>query len=370
MSVPDGETVEMTKRALVTGITGQDGSYLAELLLAKGYEVHGIVRRSSSFNTSRLDTIYQDPHAQNRRLILHYGDLNDASSLNRILRVVDPEEIYNLGAQSHVRVSFDTPEYTGEVTGLGATRLLEAIRELEIRPRIYQASSSEMFGKVLETPQSETTPFYPRSPYGVAKVYAFWITVNYREAYDLFAVNGILFNHESPRRGETFVSRKITRAVSRIHAGTQDRLYLGNLDAKRDWGYAKDYVEAMWLMLQQPVADDYVIATGETHTVREFCERAFAEVGITLQWRGAGLEEQGYDSHTGKTLVQIDPNYFRPTEVDLLIGDASKAREKFGWRPKTAFAELVPLMVQADVELAEREARGAGKDGIPMFVEH
>jgi len=363
------ETANMTKRALVTGITGQDGSYLAELLLEKGYEVHGIVRRSSSFNTSRLDTIYQDPHEQNRRLILHYGDLNDASSLNRILRVVDPQEIYNLGAQSHVRVSFDTPEYTGEVTGLGAIRLLEAIRELESRPRIYQASSSEMFGKVLETPQSETTPFYPRSPYGAAKVYAFWVTVNYREAYDLFAVNGILFNHESPRRGETFVSRKITRAVGRIATGAQERLYLGNLDAKRDWGYAKDYVEAMWLMLQQPVADDYVIATGETHTVREFCERAFAEVGITLQWRGSGLEEQGYDTRTGKTVVEIDPNYFRPTEVDLLIGDATKARQRLGWMPKTTFAELVPLMVKADVEIAEREARAAGKHGVPAFAD-
>ena len=295
------------KRALVTGITGQDGSYLAELLLAKGYEVHGIIRRSSSFNTGRLDEVYQDPHEADRRLILHYGDLNDASSLNRILRIVDPVEIYNLGAQSHVKVSFDTPEYTGEVTGLGATRLLEAIRELQIRPRLYQASSSEMYGKVLETPQSESTPFYPRSPYGVAKVYAFWMTVNYREAYALYAVNGILFNHESPRRGETFVSRKITRAVGRIRTGTQDRLYLGNLDAKRDWGFAKDYVEAMWLMLQQDQADDYVVATGETHTVREFCELAFARAGMPLEWRGEGIEEKGVDAKTGRTLIEVDP---------------------------------------------------------------
>jgi len=321
--------VATVKRALVTGITGQDGSYLAEFLLEKGYEVHGIVRRSSSFNTSRLDTVYQDPHEQNRRLILHYGDLNDASSLNRILRVVDPDEIYNLGAQSHVRVSFDTPEYTGEVTGLGATRLLEAIRELEIRPRIYQASSSEMYGRVRETPQNESTPFYPRSPYGVAKVYAFWITVNYREAYDLFAVNGILFNHESPRRD----------------------------------------VEAMWLMLQQDRPDDYVIATGQTHTVRDFCERAFAEVGIALAWHGQGLDEKGFDQATGKPptgkpLIEIDPRYLRPTEVDVLVGDASKAREQLGWTPTTGFEELVKLMVQSDVTLAEAEARAAGYSGV------
>ena len=361
--------VRATKRALVTGITGQDGSYLAELLLQKGYEVHGIVRRSSSFNTQRLDSIYQDPHERDRRLILHYGDLNDASSLNRILRIVNPDEIYNLGAQSHVRVSFDTPEYTGDVTGLGCTRLLEAIRELEIRPRIYQASSSEMFGKVAETPQNEKTPFYPRSPYGVAKVYAFWITVNYREAYGLFAVNGILFNHESPRRGETFVSRKITRAVARIAIGAQDRLYLGNLDAKRDWGYAKDYVDAMWRMLQADVADDYVVATGDTRTVREFCERAFAGVGIDLVWRGHGLEEKGFDRKTGKALVEIDPRYLRPTEVDLLVGNASKARKELGWTPTTGFEELVSLMVQSDVALAESEARAAGLDGVRAMVE-
>jgi GDPmannose 4,6-dehydratase len=345
------------KTALITGITGQDGSYLAELLLSKGYQVHGIIRRSSSFNTARIDSIYQDPHEESRRLVLHYGDLNDASSLNRVLRLSNPDEIYNLGAQSHVKVSFDTPEYTGDVTALGSTRLLEAIRELAIRPRIYQASSSEMFGKVVETPQSESTPFYPRSPYGVAKVYAYWMAVNYREAYGLFAVNGILFNHESPRRGETFVSRKITRAVGRIAIGLQDRLYLGNLDAKRDWGYAKDYVDAMWRMLQHPEPEDFVIATGETHTVREFCDLAFQEAGMEIVWRGTGDDEKGFDRKTGKTLVEIDPRYLRPTEVDLLIGDASKAREKLGWTANTRFTDLVKLMVASDMELARREAR-------------
>ena len=350
------------RRALITGITGQDGSYLAELLLAKDYDVHGIIRRSSSFNTERIDSIYQDPHEPDRRLFLHYGDLNDASSVNRVLRIVDPDEIYNLGAQSHVKVSFDTPEYTGEVTGLGATRLLEAVRELEIRPRIYQASSSEMFGKVREVPQNEETPFYPRSPYGVAKVYAYWVTVNYREAYGLYAVNGILFNHESPRRGETFVSRKITRAVGRIRLGMQQRLFLGNLDAKRDWGYAKDYVDAMWLMLQKETPEDFVIATGETHTVREFCTSAFREGGIELEWRGEGIEEVGVDRADGRVLVQSDPRYYRPTEVDLLIGDASKAREKLGWKPSTKFSELVQLMVAADLELARREARASGHE--------
>jgi GDPmannose 4,6-dehydratase len=342
------------KRALITGITGQDGSYLAELLLEKGYDVHGIVRRSSSFNTQRLEAVYQDPHDEDRRLFLHYGDLNDASSLNRILRVVDPAEIYNLGAQSHVKVSFDTPEYTGDVTGLGAARLLEAIRELQIRPRLYQASSSEMFGKAAEVPQSERTPFYPRSPYGVAKVYAHWLTVNYREAYGLYAVNGILFNHESPRRGETFVSRKITRAVGRIAMGLQDRLYLGNLDARRDWGYAKDYVDAMWRMLQQDQPDDYVIATGSTYSVREFCVRAFAGAGIALTWQGSGDGEQGVDG-SGRVLVEIDPRYFRPTEVDLLLGDATKARQKLGWTPATTFEQLVDLMTDHDLELARDE---------------
>jgi GDPmannose 4,6-dehydratase len=344
------------KRALITGITGQDGSYLAELLLSKGYEVHGVMRRSSSFNTGRIDDIYEDPHEKGRRLILHFGDLNDASSLNRILRIVDPQEIYNLGAQSHVKVSFDTPEYTGEVTGLGSTRLLEAIREMQTRPRIYQASSSEMFGKVVETPQTETTPFYPRSPYGVAKLYAYWMTVNYREAYDLFAVNGILFNHESPRRGETFVSRKITRAVGRIKLGLQDRLYLGNLDARRDWGYARDYVEAMWLMLQQDTPQDYVIATGQTHTVRAMCTRAFARVEINIEWRGEGESEKGIDAATGDLLIEIDLRYRRPTEVDLLLGDATRAKERLGWVPSTSFEELVDLMVDADLVLAEEEA--------------
>ena len=351
----------MPKSALITGITGQDGSYLAELLIAKGYVVHGIVRRSSSFNTGRLDAIYQDPHEEQRQLILHYGDLNDSSSLNRILRIVNPDEIYNLGAQSHVKVSFDTPEYTAEVTGLGAARLLEAIRELQIRPRIYQASSSEMFGKVDVSPQNEQTPFYPRSPYGAAKLYAYWMTVNYREAYGLFAVNGILFNHESPRRGETFVSRKVTRAASRIKHGLQDRIYLGNLDARRDWGYAKDYVEAMWLMLQCDEPDDFVIATGETHTVRELCDRAFARTGVTLAWEGSGDAECGIDTKSGNVRVEIDPRYFRPTEVELLLGDASKAKAKLGWSPRTNFADLIDLMVDADLELAAGEAHLAAK---------
>src|SRR5687767_2443616 len=344
------------KKALITGITGQDGSYLAEFLLSKDYAVHGIIRRSSSFNTDRIEHIYQDPHDDDVRLKLHYGDLNDASSLNRILRLVEPDEIYNLGAQSHVKVSFDTPEYTGEVTGIGATRLLEAVRELRIRPRIYQASSSEMFGKAEEAPQNEKTKFYPRSPYGVAKVYAFWMTVNYREAYGLFAVNGILFNHESPRRGETFVSRKITRAVGRIKYGLQDRVYLGNLEAKRDWGYAKDYVEAMWLMLQQDTPEDYVIATGETHTVRELCEKALAAAGVELEWKGSGAAEKGIDRSTGSTVIELDPRYLRPTEVDLLLGDASKARRNLGWEPKVTFEGLVELMVEADLRIAETEA--------------
>ncbi len=346
-----------TKRALITGITGQDGSYLAELLLAKGYEVHGVVRRSSSFNTARIDHIYQDPHDPNRRLFLHHGDLNDASSLNRILRVVEPHEIYNLGAQSHVKVSFDTPEYTADVTGLGAIRLLEAIREQALRPRIYQASSSEVYGKAAEVPQTEKTPFHPRSPYAVAKVFAYWSMVNYREAYGMFAVNGILFNHESPRRGETFVSRKITRAVARIRHGLQERLYLGNLEARRDWGYAKDYVEAMWIMLQQAEPDDYVIATGKTHSVREFCERAFRRAGFDLAWKGGGVEEKGIDARTGHPLVEIDTRYLRPAEVDRLEGDASKARRALGWAPKLTFEELTDLMTDADLEEAARESR-------------
>ena len=325
------------KKALISGITGQDGSYLAEFLLGKGYEVYGIIRRSSSFNTGRIDPIYEDPHVPHRRLHLVYGDLNDGSSLNRIIRTIQPDEIYNLGAQSHVRVSFDIPEYTGEITGLGTIRLLEAIRESGLKPKFYQASSSEMFGKVQDVPQCETTPFYPRSPYGAAKVYSYWITVNYREAYDLFACNGILFNHESPRRGETFVTRKITKAAARIKLGVQKDLFLGNLDAKRDWGFAGDYVQAMWLMLQAPKPEDYVIATGETHTVREFLELAFNR--LQLDW-------QKY--------VKIDTKYYRPTEVDLLIGDASKAKRDLGWEAKVRFEELAHMMVDADLA-AERE---------------
>jgi GDPmannose 4,6-dehydratase len=327
----------VAKKALITGITGQDGSYLSEFLLGKGYEVHGIIRRSSSFNTGRIDALYQDPHVPDVRLRLVYGDLNDASSLNTILRTIQPDEIYNLGAQSHVRVSFEIPEYTAEVTGVGTIRLLEAIRESGQKPKFYQASSSEMFGKVQEIPQRETTPFYPRSPYGAAKLYAHWITVNYREAYNLFACSGILFNHESPRRGETFVTRKITKAAARIKLGLQQDLYLGNLDAKRDWGYAGDYVEAMWLMLQQPQPDDYVIATGETHTVREFLDVAFRH--LDLDW---------------KEYVKIDPKYYRPTEVDLLIGDAGKAKKQLQWEPKVRFQELARMMVGADLE-TERE---------------
>jgi len=331
----------MAKRALITGITGQDGSYLAEFLLSKGYEVHGIIRRASTFNTGRLEPIYQDPHASRKRLFLHYGDLSDASALARLMLKVQPEEIYNLAAQSHVRVSFDSPEYTTDITATGAVRLLEAIREGGIKSRYYQASSSEMYGMVQEVPQKETTPFYPRSPYGCAKVYAYWITVNYRESYGMHASNGILFNHESPRRGETFVTRKITRAVAHIKAGLQEKLYLGNLDAKRDWGYAKEYVEAMWLILQQPQADDYVIATNETHSVKEFLQVAFDHVG--LDW---------------KRYVEIDPRYYRPAEVDLLIGDYSKAKQKLGWEPKTRFEELTKLMVDADVELLRRHQHG------------
>ncbi|HQY58626.1 MAG: GDP-mannose 4,6-dehydratase [Nitrospira sp.] len=333
-------------KALITGITGQDGSYLAEFLLAKGYDVYGIIRRSSSFNTARLDGIYQDPHISGAKLHLVYGDLNDASSLNTIIRTVQPDEIYNLGAQSHVRVSFDIPEYTAEITGLGTVRLLEAIRESGLRPKFYQASSSEMFGKVLEVPQRETTPFYPRSPYGAAKVYAHWITVNYREAYGLFACNGILFNHESPRRGETFVTRKITKAAARIKLGLQQELFLGNLDAKRDWGYAGDYVEAMWLMLQQEEPDDYVVATGETHTVREFLDAAFGHLG--LDW-------QRY--------VRIDPRYYRPTEVDLLIGDPAKAQRQLGWKPTVDFHRLAIMMVDADVEAERLKWHGTASRG-------
>ncbi|GFO65550.1 GDP-mannose 4,6-dehydratase [Geomonas paludis] len=349
------------KKAFITGITGQDGSYLAELLLSKGYEVHGMIRRSSSFNTGRIDHIYRDPHEADTRLFLHYGDLNDASSINRLLREIHPDEIYNLGAQSHVRVSFDVPEYTGEVDALGAVRILEGIQEAGITTRFYQASSSELYGKVLETPQRETTPFYPRSPYACAKAYAFYITVNYRESYNMFACNGILFNHESPRRGETFVTRKITRAAARMKLGLQDRLYLGNLDAKRDWGFAGDYVEAMWRMLQADRPDDYVVATGETHSVREFAEQVFGSLGMELSWQGKGEQEQGIDVKTGKVLIEIDPRYFRPAEVDLLLGDATKARRELGWEPKTSFAQLVKMMTEADMATAERELRADGK---------
>jgi GDPmannose 4,6-dehydratase len=337
------------RRALITGITGQDGSYLAELLLSKGYEVWGVVRRSSSITTWRIDHLYEPPWQEDRRLNLVFGDLNDASSLNRILKTVRPDEIYNLGAQSHVKVSFEIPEYTAEVVGVGSVRLLEAMRELGLDARFYQASSSELYGKAVESPQSETTPFYPRSPYAAAKAYAFHITRNYREAYDMFAANGILFNHESPRRGETFVTRKITMAVARIKAGLQDTLFLGNLDAKRDWGFAGDYVEAMWLMLQADEPDDFVVATGETHSVREFCELAFDRVGLPLSWQGKGLEEKGLGPD-GKCLVGIDPRYFRPSEVDFLLGDASKAQKQLGWEPGTRFRSLVDMMVDADLE--------------------
>ena len=336
------------KKALITGVTGQDGAYLAEFLLGKGYEVHGIKRRTSLFNTDRIDHLYQDPHEQGRRFILHHGDLTDSSSLIRIIQQVQPDEIYNLAAQSHVAVSFEEPEYTANSDALGALRILEAIRilGLEKKTRFYQASTSELFGLVQEIPQKETTPFYPRSPYACAKLYAYWITVNYREAYGMYACNGILFNHESPIRGETFVTRKITRALARIKLGLQDCLFLGNLDAKRDWGHARDYCEMMWLMLQKDVPDDFVVATGETHTVKEFCERAFAVVGIPITWTGAGVEEKGVDSRdASRVLVAVDEAYFRPTEVDLLLGDPTKAREKLGWVPRTRFEELVREMV-------------------------
>jgi len=338
------------KKALITGITGQDGSYLAELLLEKGYEVHGLIRRSSTFNTSRIDHLYQDPHLNGIKLFLHYGDLADASSISRLIEKIKPDEIYNLGAQSHVRVSFDIPEYTSDTTGLGAIRILDAIKDSGIKTRFYQASSSEMFGKVQEIPQKETTPFYPRSPYGCAKVYAYWTTINYRESYDIFACNGILFNHESPRRGETFVTRKITQGLAKIKLNKLDKLYLGNLDAKRDWGYAKDYVEGMWLMLQADKPDDYILATNETHSVREFTEEVAKNMGINLIWQGTGLEEKGVDKSSGKTIIEIDPKYFRPTEVDLLIGDYSKAKKLLGWEPKTNFQDLAKLMSEADLK--------------------
>jgi GDPmannose 4,6-dehydratase len=348
----------MTKRALITGITGQDGAYLAQLLLDKGYEVHGIKRRSSSFNTERIDHLYQDPHEPGARMHLHYGDLTDATNVVRVIQTVQPDEIYNLAAQSHVAVSFETPEYTANADALGTLRILEAIRilGLEQRTRFYQASTSEMFGKAPETPQRETTPFRPRSPYAAAKLYAHWITVNYREAYGLYACSGILFNHESPIRGETFVTRKITRALARIHTGLETRLYLGNLDSRRDWGHARDYVQAQWLMLQQPEPEDFVIATGEQHSVREFVVRAAAALGMSIDWRSSGAAEQGVDTASGRTIVQIDPRYYRPTEVDALLGDASKARSKLGWRPQISFDALVKEMVDADLALARRDA--------------
>ncbi len=346
----------MSKVALITGITGQDGSYLAELLLGKGYTVHGIKRRTSLFNTDRIDHLYQDPHVAGRHFILHYGDMTDSVSLTRVIQQVQPDEIYNLAAQSHVAVSFEEPEYTANSDALGTLRMLEAIRILgmEKKARFYQAATSELYGLVQETPQKETTPFYPRSPYAAAKLYAYWITVNYREAYGMFACNGILFNHESPLRGETFVTRKITRALSRIKLGLQDCLYLGNLDAKRDWGHARDYVQAMWLMLQQEKPEDFVIATGVQYSVREFVSAAAAQLGIEIKWEGSGVDERGLDSD-GKCIVRVDPRYFRPTEVETLLGDASKGREKLGWAPRISFEELVAEMVREDLKAAERD---------------
>ncbi|MFW5955521.1 MAG: GDP-mannose 4,6-dehydratase [Rhodothermales bacterium] len=347
----------MQKKALITGVTGQDGAYLAEFLLDRGYEVHGIKRRSSLFNTQRVDHLYRDPHKTGVRFFMHYGDLTDSTNLIRIVQEVQPDEIYNLAAQSHVQVSFETPEYTANADAVGTLRLLEAIRILGMQDhvRFYQASTSELYGKVQETPQNERTPFYPRSPYGVAKLYAYWITVNYREAYGMFACNGILFNHESPLRGETFVTRKITRAVARIKLGLQERLYLGNLSAQRDWGHARDYVEGMWQMLQQDEPDDFVLATGQTHSVRSFCEKAFAAAGIPIAWTGDGAEETGRHAETGDVLVEIDPRYFRPTEVDLLLGDASKAREKLGWQPRHTLDEMIQEMVERDLDDARDE---------------
>ena len=345
----------MSKVALITGITGQDGAYLAEFLLNKGYTVHGMHRRSSLSNTGRIDHLLQDPHYKDSKFFLHYGDLTDSSNVIRLIKNIEPDEIYNLGAQSHVQVSFETPEYTANSDGLGVLRILEAIRilGLEEKSKFYQASTSELFGKVREVPQKETTPFYPRSPYSIAKLYAYWIAINYREAYNMFACNGILFNHESPLRGETFVTRKITIAISNIMKGLQDKLYLGNLNAKRDWGFAGDYVEAMWLMLQQDEPDDYVVATGETHSVREFTELAFKEAGINLEWENEGVNEIGRDVNSGKVLVEVDPAFYRPTEVDLLIGDSSKAREKLGWKTKVSFEELVRMMIKSDLGITE-----------------
>lgn len=343
------------KKAIISGITGQDGSYLAELLLKKEYEVHGIIRRASTFNTKRVDHLYRDPHESGVNFFLHYGDMTDSSSMSRLIEKVKPDEIYNLAAQSHVKISFEVPEYTAETDALGTLRMLDAIKETGIKTRFYQASTSELYGKAREFPQTELTPFYPRSPYAVAKLYAFWIVVNYREAYNLYAGNGILFNHESPRRGENFVTRKITRAAVAIKEGVQDCLYVGNLDAKRDWGYAPDYVYAMWLMLQQDKPDDYVIATGETHTVREFIEKSFGHLGISIKWRGKGIEEKGIDKENGKVIVQVDPKYFRPTEVEHLIGDPSKACKELGWEPEVKFEQLVEIMTDADLEILKKK---------------
>ena len=347
----------MSKTALITGITGQDGAYLAELLLNKGYIVHGIKRRSSLFNTQRVDHLYHDIHEKNLKFFMHYGDMTDSTNLINIIQQVQPDEIYNLAAQSHVQVSFEMPEYTADADAVGVLRILEAIKSLGMqkKTRFYQASTSELFGLVQETPQKETTPFYPRSPYAVAKLYGYWITVNYREAYGMFACNGILFNHESPLRGETFVTRKITRAAARISLGLQEKLYLGNLDSKRDWGHARDYVEGMWLILQQEKPEDFVLATGETHTVKEFVDLAFKEAGVDLSWSGSGVDEKGTDKKTGKIIVEVDPRYFRPTEVDLLLGDPSKANKKLGWKPKISFKELVSDMVVSDIEEAKRD---------------
>ena len=361
----------MAKTALITGVTGQDGAYLAEFLLAKGYVVHGIKRRASSFNTDRIDHLYQDPHEKNVRLTLHYGDLTDSTNLIRIIQEVQPDEIYNLAAQSHVAVSFETPEYTANSDAVGTLRVLEAIRilGLEKKTRFYQASTSEMFGKVQEIPQRETTPFYPRSPYGAAKVYAYWITVNYREAYGLFACNGILFNHESPLRGETFVSRKITRALTRIKVGLQETLHLGNLDSRRDWGHARDYVRAQWLMLQHEVPEDFVIATGKQYSVRDFVVAAGSLLDMKIEWKGDGVEEVGIDTVTGRTLVRVDPRYFRPTEVETLLGDATKARQKLGWTAEVSFPELVAEMIESDLDLAKRDALVA-KEGYKVYSYH
>ncbi len=358
----------LMKKALITGITGQDGAYLAELLLKKGYEVHGIKRRSSLFNTHRIDHLYKDQHEKGVNFVLHYGDMTDSTNLIRIMQDVQPDEVYNLAAQSHVKVSFDTPEYTANADGLGTLRLLEAIRilGLEKKSRFYQASTSELYGLVQETPQKETTPFYPRSPYAAAKLYGYWITVNYREAYGMFACNGILFNHESPIRGETFVTRKITRAAARISLGLQEKIYLGNLDSKRDWGHAKDFVKGMWLILQQEKPEDFVLATGETHTVREFVELAFKEAGIELEWSGRGIKEKGVDKKSGKTIVEVDSAYFRPTEVDLLLGDPTKAREKLGWEHKYKLSDLVKDMVENDILEAKKDSL-LKKEGFRLF---